>query len=587
MAQYIFIKNRKELDKQATLDCLRNICQLLTPDEIRNYSENIIETWPNSQNSFYAIQNSQYVSTVSEDTLVIGFINKANDSKQNINSTSDGSYAVINQAGNDITFFTDQFGSRTLWYYIDRDSIIISTSQRAIIALKQNFYINQEAIAWFLSSGCQGPFISWDKDIQQVKPNLDYRFDTSLWNLTYEQKPGMDLPKSGSTGWKKYLSVYKQTVKSSINDIINLENKHEMLLPLSGGFDSRLLLGFISNSNLLSRVKLINWGVKQELGLFDDKQAALRIAEYYNKDILNIYLPKEVDNIDDILNNFIKACEGRIDHFNAFTDNFRVWKDITEARYPFIIRGDIPYPTGYCINEKQIREKLGLQLFKDYDNQHDFDISNYSNLQYRDFSYQKPGESLIRWRDRTFAEIRVPLILSAFSQQISAYTENRIPMMNWSLYKLYMGLPDIKKGNKAHIVELWKKYDTSRVPTNAVPSLKSMISYFEDSKGIAYLIEELKRIETTGLVSTQLIQDIIISLLDHNKEPSYSPSYTALLKSKSKNWLSSKLPLLVKARLKARRPVNISEITLAYRIVMIDKTIDIFKSDSQCNLDNK
>lgn len=587
MAQYIFIKNRKESNEEVTLNCLRNVCQLLTPDEIKVYSENTIEPWPNSQGSFYAIQNSKYVNNASENNLVIGFIHQINDAKQNISSTSDGSYAVITQSGNDITFFTDQFGSRTLWYYIDSDSIIISTSQRAIIALKQSFHLNQEAIAWFLSSGCQGPFISWDKDIQQVKPNLEYRFDTNLWNLTYEQKPGMDLPKSGSTNWKKYLSVYEQTVKSSINDIVNLENKHEILLPLSGGFDSRLLLGFISNSNLLSRVKLINWGVKQELGLFDDKQAALRIAEYYNKDLLNIYLPKEVDNIDEILNHFIKACEGRIDHFNAFTDNFKVWKEITEAGYPFIIRGDIPYPTGYCINEKQIREKLGLQLFKDYDNQDDFDISNYSNLQYRGFSYPKPSESLIRWRDRTFAEIRVPLILSAFSQQISAYTENRIPMMNWSLYKLYMGLPDSKKGNKAHIVELWKKYDKSGVISNVVPSLKSMISYFEDNKGIAYLIEELKRVETTGLISTQLIQDIIISLLDHDKKPSDSPNYIVLLKSKSKNWVSSKLPLLAKARLKARRPVNISEITLAYRIVMINKTINMFKSDSQCNLDNE
>lgn len=586
MAQYIFIKNRKESDEQTTLRRLRNVCQLLTPDEIKVYSENTIEPWPNKQGSFYAIQNSKYVNRASENHLVIGLIEQVNDSEQNISSTSDGSYAVITQVDNDITFFTDQFGSRTLWYYIDSDSIIVSTSQRAIVALKQSFHLNQEAIGWFLSSGCQGPFISWDKDIHQVKPHLEYKFDISSWRLNYEQKPGMDLPKSGSTNWSDYLTLFKDTVSRSLNEIINLENEYEILLPLSGGFDSRLLLGFISNSNLLSKVKLINWGVKQELGLFDDKQAALRIAKYYNKDILNLYLPNEVNNIDEVLNKFIKACEGRIDHFNAFTDSFKIWENITYVGYPFIIRGDIPYPAGYCISEKQIRELLGLQIFNDYNNHNDFDFSNYSDLQYKDFSYQEPSESLIRWRDRTFAATRVPFILSAFSQQISAYTENRVPMMNWSLYKLYMGLPDKRKRDKAHIVKLWKRYERSEVSPNAVSSLLSMNSYFENNKGVAYLINELKRIEETNLISTQLIEDVKMRLLNYNNKPNYSQNYINLFKNRAKHWVSSKLPPLVKAKLKARRPVNIPEITLAYRIVMIEKTINMFKSDSQYNLDN-
>jgi len=587
MAQYIFIKNRKESDREATLNRLRNVCQLLTPEKIKDYSEDTIEAWPNSQDSFYAIQNSKYVDKVLKDTLVIGLIDNVNEAKQNISSTSDGSYAVITDDDYDITFFTDQFGSRTLWYYIDSDSIIISTSQRAIVALKQSFILNQEAIAWFLSSGCQGPFISWDKDIQQAQPHLEYKFDTSSWNLVYEQKPDMELPKSGSTTWKEYLTLYKDTVKSSLDHIIKLENEYKVLLPLSGGFDSRLLFGLISNSSLLTKIKLINWGVKQDQGMFDDKKAALRIAEYYNKDVLNTYLPKEVDNIDDMLDSFVKACDGRIDHFNAFADNFKIWEDISKAEYPFIIRGDIPYPTGYCINEKQIREKLGLQIFNDYNNKNDFDISHYSDLQYKDFSFREPEESLIRWRDRAFATIRVPLILAAFSHQISAYTENRVPMMNWSLYKLYMGLPDRRKGNKAHIVKLWKKYDKSGVATNAAPSLNSMISYFEDSKGIDYLIDELKRIERTSLISTQLIKDIKQHLLNYNEKPKYSTNYINLFKNKSKNWLSAKLPLPIKAKLKARKLISISEVTMAYRIVMIDKTINMFQLDSKSNMDNK
>lgn len=585
MAQYIFIKNRKESDREATLNRLRNVCQLLTPEKIKDYSEDTIEAWPNSQGSFYAIQNSKYVDKVLKDTLVIGLIDNVNEAKQNISSTSDGSYAVITDDDYDITFFTDQFGSRTLWYYIDSDSIIISTSQRAIVALKQSFTLNQEAITWFLSSGCQGPFISWDKDIQQAQPHLEYKFDTSSWNLVYEQKPDMELPKSGSTTWNEYLTLYKDTVKSSLDHIIKLENEYKVLLPLSGGFDSRLLFGLISNSSLLTKIKLINWGVKQDQGMFDDKKAALRIAQYYNKNILNTYLPKEVDNIDDILDSFVKACDGRIDHFNAFTDNFKIWEDIVKAEYPFIIRGDIPYTEGLDANNIQARSHLGLNLLSDYRNILNFD--QYMPLQ-KGFNIERShNESLIRWRDRLYPQWRVPMVISAFSHQISAYTENRAPMMNWSLYKLYMGLPDRRKGNKTHIVKLWRKYDKSGVATNAAPSLNSMSSYFEDSKGIAYLINELKRIEEINLISTSLIKDIEKFLLNYNKQSTTSNKYIASLKRKSISWISDSLPLPIKAKLKARKLISISEVTMAYRIVMIDKTINMFQLDSKSNMDNK
>lgn len=587
MAQYIFIKYRKESDTDDTLNRLKNVCQLLTPEQIKKYSEDTIEAWPNSQNSFYAIQNSKHVDRVTEDTLVMGFIAPEYGHSSNISSTSDGSYAVITNTANNITFYTDQFGSRTLWYYADSKSIIISTSQRAIVTLKQSFTLNKEAIAWFLSSGCQGPFISWDKDIQQVKPHLEYKFDANAWSLTYKQKQGMQLPEPGSTDWREFLTLYKNTVNKSLNDIIGQANKHDVLLPLSGGFDSRLLLGLISNSKLLTNVKLINWGVPQDLGLFDDKQAALRIAKYYNKDIIDTYLPKEVDDFDGILNNFIKACEGRIDHFNAFTDKFKLWENIIKAEYPFIIRGDIPYTEGVDVNNKQARAHLGLNRLLDYKNVINFDFDGYIALQ-RDFDIKiDSNESLISWRDRLYPQWRVPMVISAFSDQISAYTENRAPMMSWSLYKLYMGLPDKSKGNKAHIVKLWKKYEKSRVPTNATPSLLSMNSYFDNSKGRKYLINKLSRIENDSFISTQLIKDIRRHLINHSKRHKSSTNSMDVLKIKLKNWVSDKLPPLAKAKLKAKSPLNISEITFAYRVVMIDKIINMFNSDSHIDLDKK
>lgn len=580
MAQYIFIKNRKESDREATLNRLRNVCQLLTPEKIKDYSEDTIEAWPNSQDSFYAIQNSKYVDKVLKDTLVIGLIDNVNEAKQNISSTSDGSYAVITDDDYSITFFTDQFGSRTLWYYIDSDSIIISTSQRAIVALKQSFILNQEAIAWFLSSGCQGPFISWDKDIQQAQPHLEYKFDTSSWNLVYEQKPDMELPKSGSTKLSEYLKIYEKQVTKSLKQIVNEYANDQVLLPLSGGLDSRLLLALSKKAGLTDKMTLANWGVDTLANVFDDKKAANQIASSYGKNLLDKYLPVNIDGYDKFFEHFAEASEGRIDHFNAFTDDFEMWDDFFQSGYRTVIRGDIPYPTGVCINQNQIRAKMGLELLSDYANVDKFSMQKYIKLQTENLTERLESESLMRWRDRTFKDIRVPLVHSAFSQQISAFMEIRSPMFSWSLYKLYMGLPDKKKGNKRHIQKLWKKYDRSGVSSKAVGSLNSMNSYFDSICGHEYLLHKLLEVKKTGYFHPDLI-DSVQHLLSKRSINDESKSKIVLVRQTVKRILSDYLPALPKAYLKSKSSQKLSATTLAYRIVMIDKIISMYESDAR------
>ena len=579
MANYIFIKTRQPTEQSKIIDKLEQVCCLLEPTIIKNKSQNTATIWPEDANGFYAIQNSEGIAGPEDNALVIGWIDQTDNKVKSYSSNADGSYAVITNKNDEVSFFCDQFGSRTLWYYYDENILIVSTSQRAIVALKSTFKLNQAAIAWYLSSGCQGPFISWDQEVIQALPNLEYKLDVGNWSFDSIQKQDMSLPCSGSTKLSEYLKIYEKQVTKSLKQIVNEYANDQVLLPLSGGLDSRLLLALSKKAGLTDKMTLANWGVDTLANVFDYKKAANQIASSYGKNLLDKYLPVNIDGYDKFFEHFAEASEGRIDHFNAFTDDFEMWDDFFQSGYRTVIRGDIPYPTGICINQTQIRAKMGLELLSDYANVDKFSMQKYIKLQTENLTERLESESLMRWRDRTFKDIRVPLVHSAFSQQISAFTEIRSPMFSWSLYKLYMGLPDKKKGNKRHIQKLWKKYDRSGVSSKAVGSLNSMNSYFDSICGHEYLLHKLLEANKNGHLRPDLIDSVqhILSKRSINDE---SKSTIILVRQTVKRLLSDYLPATPKAYLKSKSSQRISATTLAYRIVMIDKIISMYESDA-------
>ncbi|MBW4009421.1 hypothetical protein HG532_05205 [Moraxella osloensis] len=571
MAQYIFIKTRNNSDMLENLDY---VCKLLTPDEIKKTSDNFVGRWSKDFNSYYAIQNSKGVESENNGALLIGWVDEVNSIYKDTTDIN-GSYAIIKSLKNKLSFFCDQFGSRTLWYYIDNENFIISTSQRAIVALKNSFHLNKESIAWYLSAGCQGPFISWDKNIIQVLPDFQYYFDEETWSISSIKKKDLLLPKPNTTRKAEFINFFEKKLKKSLLDIICKNNEEKKLLPISGGLDSRLLLGLSDDLKIINNLDLINWGVKSNL--FDDKKAATEISKFYDKELIDIYLPEKIEVFDPMLNNFVAQSEGRIDHFNAFTDCFNLWKYLNQCNYKIIIRGDIPYPTGFHLNDKQARQKIGLERLSDFMNFNHSELDSYKNLQTHCNLSRDSDESLIRWRDRLYASWRVPIILSGFTQLMSAYSENRTPMMDWELFKKYMGLPDRNKGNKLHIRELWGKYDKTKVSESAVPSLKHMTDYFNTKEGKEYLRNNLENLAHTDLFGSNFIKEVSIQLENHNIIANAKISLIAKLKF----FLSKKLPPFIKYYLKSKQPMQLSYVTVAYRLILIDKIINLYMSDSK------
>ncbi|WP_168382152.1 hypothetical protein [Acinetobacter indicus] len=405
-------------------------------------------------------------------------------------------------------------------------------------------------------------------------PDFQYYFDDENWSISSIKKKDLLLPKPNTTKKAEFINFFEKKLKKSLLDIIRKNNEEKKLLPISGGLDSRLLLGLSDDLKIINNLDLINWGVKSNL--FDDKKAATEISKFYDKELIDIYLPEKIEVFDPMLNNFVAQSEGRIDHFNAFTDCFNLWKSLNQSNYKIIIRGDIPYPTGLHLNDKQARQKIGLEKLSDFMNFNHPELDIYKNLQTHCDLSRYTDESLIRWRDRLYASWRVPIILAGFTQLMSAYSENRTPMMDWELFKEYMGLPDKNKGNKLHIRELWGKYDKTNISDSAVPSLKHMTDYFNTKEGKEYLLQGLENLTNAELLGKNFIKEVSGKLAANKITKKTKVSYI----SKFKIFLSKKLPPYLKYYLKSKQPMYLSYVAVAYRLILVDKIINLYVSDS-------
>ncbi|WP_054637833.1 hypothetical protein [Thalassobacillus sp. C254] len=98
----------------------------------------------------------------------------------------DGTYAMVRSNNKYIEAVSDVVASRTIWYYMDEEKCIVSTSQRAIIMLLGNFELNENVIPWMLSAGNLGPGLSWDKRIKCVPPCSILRLNRTEWKIDIE-----------------------------------------------------------------------------------------------------------------------------------------------------------------------------------------------------------------------------------------------------------------------------------------------------------------------------------------------------------------------------------------------------------------
>lgn len=80
---------------------------MLEPTIIKNESQNAAAIWPEDANGFYAIQISEGIAQPEDNALVIGWIEQSSNKVKAYSSNADGSYAVVTNKNDEVSFFCD------------------------------------------------------------------------------------------------------------------------------------------------------------------------------------------------------------------------------------------------------------------------------------------------------------------------------------------------------------------------------------------------------------------------------------------------------------------------------------------------
>ena len=570
MAKGIYICSKEALPASVEKQ-LYEICKKLAPDNITPFEPRIVL----KGDIAFGVMNPYKTLLVSGNSLLIGQIFGKNEKWDiPLQEFPDGSYALFRDGKEFCEIVTDPVASRTIWYYLDENVFIASTSQRAIIMYLGNFEFDERVIPWMLSTGSLGPTFSWDKRIKRVPVDSSVILDKRNWSISTKSNPIVfhAAKKSDEQHEKQLRESLKTTIKS-----LNLDYS-KWALPLSGGYDSRGILFLLRDNNLdIHRLRTITWGLKSSLDVKgNDAYIAKKLAN--ELDLCHKYYitDQSEEPIDRIINRFVLLSEGRTDNLASYMDGFIMWKTLFEDGIEGTIRGDECF--GYLLNRTPLRVRLGLDfcLCSDFSNLKDYTKYGFPVQEMPPHLCQRKGETILEWQDRLFIEYRIPTVQAALADLKVSYLEQTSPLLSKIILYQVRQLPDHLRCNKT----LFKRI---------VIPLSPEIEY-ATSDSDPPLRELLKRKQILALLKNELHSNAAMKLfpaefLDYILKGMKSGDQIKTAKTNSfslKSLISRIVPHFIKdtIRSKALLP-SVDHNILALRILIISKMNKILDDDCQ------
>lgn len=478
----------------------------------------------------------------------------------------DGSYAIFLGGPHLVQILTDVVASRTVWYYLDDEKFIASTTQRGLIALLDGFEFDRQVIPWMLATGCLGPSHGWDQRIRRLPGDACLTLDRAAWTISQEvTEPRFD-PLPGTD------QDHQQRLQAALDESfahLHLDYS-QWVLPLSGGYDSRGIACMLPNRTGL---KTITWGNRSALqDPQSDAYVARELAARLN--LAHTYLETDMTNsepVETIFKRFLTCGDGEVDKVSGYIDGFAIWKMLYEQGLRGIIRGDEGFGWVPVGSDLDARLSVGLRLWSDFTNVKDLAEFGIPDQDWPPELDRLPDEPLESWRDRLYQQFRIPVILAALSDLKLAYVEIITPLLGHGIIYATRRLP-------AHLRTDKKLYKTivqsisPPVPFATSQSLAERESILRTRPVVEYLRGELSSPQAEAVLPRPFL-DYLLSKITVEGE-------TAGLKKKPgaiEALMKMLLPRFVRSRLKrsvVRSQVDFNLLALrAYIIIQMVITL--------------
>jgi len=459
-----------------------------------------------------------------------------------------------------ITLSSDATASRTVWYLVHQERLIISSSQRTIINLIGDFTFNETAASWMLSTGCTGFGQAWDQRIKHLSPQTTVTFSKKTLVLSIKKR--------------ELLTTYKNSLNENFKAVFSdFRNDNNLGITLSGGYDSRACAYFLKQGG--ANILAYSWGIPHSIDQEGtDAQVAKKTAEkleipFHFKALQDNHLSSK-----EILDTFITHSEGRIDHINAFTDGLKIWKQFAQDGVDAIVRADEAFGWLQISTEKDTRISLDANMAEDYQNlQKAFELSRLKRPSIPQKAHRLPEESLATWRDRLYREYRIPFILSSLHELMLPFVEILNPLLHDHFIQWTLQLPDEERTNKAK----YKKYVESLYPDIPVATIPS-IPETNDALASDGFFKEFKRVIDTEK-GHQILGDQLVGYLLSKFQ---TGEQVGQLENKTIRKIKNLMPFWLKKMLRnSVQPYQLNHNKLVFRAYIIVSVHELFTKDLQ------
>ena len=572
MAKCIYIYSKEKFSPSIE-KVISHICAKIAPDNIIPLSPKIVV---NSNIAYGIVNPTNTILTTGNCILMGNIIGDDTNWFLPLQNFPDGSFALFRDGEEYLEIVSDSVASRTIWYFMNDDIFVASTSQRAIILFIGGYEFNEMVIPWMLSNGNLGPMLSWDKRINCLSPDSSVTLNKINWAINIKSNPieFIENKASDESHERNLREVLYSTFKS-----LKL-NYSDWVLTLSGGIDSRGVLCLLKDSKQDEEdLKSVTWGLQTSLN--EEKNDAYVAQELANKyKMSHKYLLTDLceEPIEQVVNRFLLNGEGRTDELSGYMDGFKIWKTLFEEGIQGIIRGDEGFGCKQYSSSRIARMNQDCALYSDFSNLKDYPKYGLPPQKLPQNLMQSKGESQSSYRDRLFHQHALPTEFAALSDLKLSYVEVINPLLSKSILKQVRQLPDHLRSEKLLFKKIVMdisadiKFATQRA--DASPTNILMENQF-----VNLMRNELNSIDARVLFPDDFLEFVLKGIRSENRGAAIRVNSPSL-----KTRINKLVPRFLKNILREKYFLHtIDPNVLAFRVFLIVRMNKIFLNDSSLN----
>lgn len=565
---HVSVKDNSDLFQTLKKKAVNFLHEIL-PTNISLQKEIVVE----KDNSISFVLNPTNAIKVRNENILIG-LSYSNDKAEweRMKTMPDGNYVIKRENDNLIEFVTDFQATKSLWYYFDKELLIVSSSQRAIVHLLGNFKLNEQAVMWMLSSGTLGYKNSWDIRINSIPAASMITLDKHKWELSFFTDPVI------FTSNKLTLEENLNLFDNKLNNIFsNIDLKGiNPILSITGGYDSRTVFHYLKI--FYPKINLMTFGDKGSLNSkYSDLYVSHEIAKKHNLDWRLFDTHPKLDEINDFFQRFFKLGEGRIDLLERVSDNMQWLIELRGSNYDVLFNGMEGFSSQNPFKFKRLnfhlRKLFLLNHFSNVNLEIDFPQFYHQDLYINDENSNHHYYSINQLFFNPYGDAALNEIQNCYFDVIN-------PLLSKSIISFIRQLPNKQRVSKKIAKKLITQKDDSNIPyadkvsvlqTGTILRKKSIDEFINESLINQSSVFSKADIETVLTLTNQTLTDNIVYDLKDKSGNS--------LKSKMFKLFPESTHMLLEIK-KLIQKCHLDPFLLKYRMYIIEKMNQQFYEDA-------